>query len=32
MRKGILARVYIHLLSLENFGRVLDRKAARRAA
>ncbi len=29
MRKGYLARVYIHLLSLENFGRLLDRKAAR---
>lgn len=32
MRKGILARVYIHLLSLENFGRLLDRRAARRSA
>jgi hypothetical protein len=31
MRKGILARVYIHLLSLANFGRLLDRKAARAA-
>lgn len=31
IRKGILARVYIHLLSLENFGRLLDRKAALRA-
>jgi SapC protein len=30
IRKGILARVYIHLLSLENFGRLLDRKAALR--
>ena len=29
MRKGILARLYIHLLSLQNFGRLLDRKAAR---
>ena len=29
MRKGILARIYIHLLSLQNFGRLLDRKAAR---
>jgi len=28
-RKGYLARIYIHLLSLENFGRLLDRKAAR---
>lgn len=30
IRKGILARVYMHLLSLENFGRLLDRKAARK--
>lgn len=29
VRKGILPRVYIHLLSLENFARLLDRKAAR---
>jgi hypothetical protein len=29
MRKGILARIYMHLLSLENFGRLLERKAAR---
>ena len=29
-RKGILARLYLHLYSLENFGRLLDRKAARR--
>ena len=28
MRKGILPRIYMHLLSLENFGRLLDRKAA----
>jgi hypothetical protein len=27
MKKGILARIYMHLLSLENFGRLLDRKA-----
>jgi hypothetical protein len=32
MRKGILARIYMHLLSLENFGRLLDRKAARQQA
>jgi hypothetical protein len=32
MRKGFLARVYLHLLSLENFGRLLDRKGARVAA
>lgn len=32
MRKGILARIYMHLLSLENFGRLLERKAARQQA
>jgi hypothetical protein len=31
MRKGYLARVYLHLLSLENFSRLLERKAARPA-
>ena len=31
IRKGHLARVYLHLLSLENFARLLDRKAARPA-
>jgi hypothetical protein len=30
MRKGILPRIYMHLVSLENFGRLLDRKAARK--
>ena len=29
VRKGILGRVYLHLLSLENFARLLDRRAAR---
>jgi hypothetical protein len=29
IRKGFLARVYLHLLSLENFARLLERKAAR---
>jgi len=29
MRKGILPRIYMHLMSLENFGRLLDRKAGR---
>jgi hypothetical protein len=29
MRKGILPRIYLHLSSLENFGRLLDRKATR---
>ena len=28
-KKGILSRVYAHLLSLDNFSRLLDRKAAR---
>jgi hypothetical protein len=32
MRKGFMARIYLHLLSLENFARLLDRKAARPAA
>ena len=27
-KKGILSRVYAHLLSLDNFSRLLDRKAA----
>jgi hypothetical protein len=31
VRKGILGRVYLHLLSLENFARLLDRRAARAA-
>jgi hypothetical protein len=29
VRKGILPRIYMHLMSLENFGRLLDRKAGR---
>ena len=32
LRKGIMARIYMHLLSLENFARLLERKAARPAA
>jgi hypothetical protein len=32
MRKGILARIYMHLLSLENFARLLERRAARQAS
>ena len=28
MQKGILSRVYAHLISLANFGRLLDRRAA----
>ncbi len=29
-RNGMLSRVYAHLLSLDNFQRLLDRRAARR--
>ena len=29
IRRGIMARIYVHLLSLEHFGNLLDRKAAR---
>jgi hypothetical protein len=29
VRKGILPRIYLHLLSLENFARLLERKAPR---
>jgi len=32
MRKGILARAYLHLVSLENFARLLERRAARAPA
>ena len=32
MRRGWLARIYMHLLSLENFARLLDRKGSRQAA
>jgi hypothetical protein len=32
MRKGLMARIYLHLISLENFARLLDRKVAREAA
>jgi hypothetical protein len=28
IRRGIMARIYVHLLSLEHFGNLLDRKAA----
>jgi hypothetical protein len=31
IRKGFLARIYLHLLSLENFARLLERKAARQS-
>ncbi|MBK8063438.1 MAG: SapC family protein [Betaproteobacteria bacterium] len=29
MRKGVMGRIYAHLLSLDNFTRLLDRKAGR---
>jgi hypothetical protein len=32
IKKGILGRIYAHLISLENFGRLLDRKHAKAAA
>ena len=32
VKKGILARVYAHLLSLDNFAKLLDRKAVKKAA
>jgi hypothetical protein len=31
MRKGVMARIYLHLLSLDNFARLLERKRARDA-
>jgi len=31
VKKGILSRLYAHLLSLDNFARLLDRKAAKAA-
>jgi hypothetical protein len=31
VKKGILSRTYAHLLSLENFARLIDRKAAKTA-
>jgi hypothetical protein len=32
MRKGFMARIYMHLLSLDNFARLLERRSARPAA
>jgi hypothetical protein len=29
LRKGVMARIYLHLISLENFSRLLERKAGR---
>jgi hypothetical protein len=31
LRKGLLARIYVHLMSLDNFKHLLERKAAARA-
>jgi hypothetical protein len=31
VKKGILSRLYAHLLSLDNFARLLDRKATKAA-
>jgi len=31
VKKGILSRVYAHLLSMDNFAKLLDRKATRAA-
>lgn len=30
IKKGVMSKIYIHLLSLDNFGRLLDRKAQRK--
>lgn len=32
IKKGVMSKIYIHLLSLDNFGRLLDRKAQRQAS
>jgi hypothetical protein len=31
IKKGVMGKIYIHLLSLDNFGRLLDRKANAKA-
>ena len=31
IKKGVMSKIYIHLLSLDNFGRLLDRKAQRKS-
>jgi len=31
IKKGVMSKIYIHLLSLDNFGRLLDRKVGRAA-
>jgi len=32
LKKGVMGKIYAHLLSLDNFGRLLDRKAALQGA
>jgi hypothetical protein len=32
IKKGVMGRIYAHLISLDNFGRLLDRKAGKTAA
>ena len=32
IKKGVMGRVYAHLISLDNFARLLDRRAGRAAA
>jgi hypothetical protein len=32
VRRGVMARIYVHLLSLEHFGKLLDRKVAQPGA
>ena len=32
IKTGVMSKIYIHLLSLDNFGRLLDRKAGRAGA
>ena len=31
IKKGIMGRIYAHLLSLDNFAKLLDRKATKAA-
>ena len=32
IKKGVMGRIYAHLISLDNFARLLDRKVTRKAA
>ena len=32
MKKGVMGRIFAHLISLDNFGRLLDRKVNKTAA